>query len=97
MRLFGKPERRFALDKDAATRIFQGEFNKALDALDDEREQAAIPSYEFGNLDTFLDVHEEVYRYLADRRRSPPSAPPIAIAAGSGGPIAEMTAVGRET
>lgn len=66
MRLFGKPARRFALDKDTATRIFQGEFNKALDALDDEREQAAIGGYEFGDLNTFLDVHEEVYRYLAE-------------------------------
>jgi len=63
MRVFGKPARRFALDKDAATRIFQGEFNKALDALDDEREQSAIRGYEFGDL---LDVHEEVYRYLAE-------------------------------
>ena len=65
MHLFGNRGRRLALDRDAATRIFQSEFTKALDALDDEREHAALPSYEFGNLDTFLDVHEEVYRYLA--------------------------------
>lgn len=66
MHLFGNRGRRLALDKDAATRIFQGEFNKALDALDDEREHAALSSYEFGNLDTILDVHEEVYRFLAE-------------------------------
>lgn len=66
MRLFGKPARRLALDKDAATRIFQGEFNKALDALDDERERSSLRDYEFRDLGTFLDVHEEVYRYLAE-------------------------------
>lgn len=66
MRLFGKPARRLALNKDAATRIFQGEFNKALDALDDERERSSLRDYEFRDLDTFLDIHEEVYRYLAE-------------------------------
>lgn len=65
MRIFNRG-RRFALEADAATRIFQTEFNKALDALEDEREHAAIGGYEFGDLGTFLDVHEEVYRYLAE-------------------------------
>ena len=50
MRLFGNPGRRFALDKDAATRIFQSEFNRTLDALEDEREQSSLSSYEFGTL-----------------------------------------------
>ena len=66
MRLFGSPGRRFALAADAAARIFQVEFNRSLDALEDEREQASLPGYEFDNLGTFLDVHEEVYRYLAE-------------------------------
>lgn len=66
MRLFGKPARRFALDKDAATRIFQNEFNRALDALEDEHEQAAVLTYEYGSMDLFLDVHEAVYGYLAE-------------------------------
>lgn len=66
MRLFGNPGRRFALDREAATRIFQTEFNKALDAMDAESLQAGAWDYEFGNMDTFLDVHEEVYRYLAE-------------------------------
>ena len=66
MRLFGNPGRRFALDRDGTTRIFQGEFNKALDAIEDESVQADIPGYEFGDIGTFLDIHEEVYRYLAE-------------------------------
>ena len=56
MRLFGSPGRRFALAADAAARIFQDEFNCALDVLEDEREQAGMPGYEFDNLATFLDV-----------------------------------------
>ncbi|MFN3944258.1 MAG: hypothetical protein ACK4K7_04965 [Allosphingosinicella sp.] len=40
MHLFGKPGRRFTLDREAATRIFQAEFNKALDAMDAESLQA---------------------------------------------------------
>jgi len=66
MRLFNRQPRRFSLDKAAATRIFQAEFNRALDALEDEREYSTIGGYEYGNLSTFLDVHEEVYRYLAE-------------------------------
>src|SRR5690606_28231725 len=59
MRLFNRQPRRFSLDKAAATRIFQAEFNRALDALEDEREYSTIGGYEYGNLSTFLDVHEE--------------------------------------
>jgi integrase len=66
MRLFGNPGRQFALDPAAATRIFRAEFNKALDAMDEESMQAGAYGYEYGNMDTFLDVHEEVYRYLAE-------------------------------
>lgn len=66
MRLFSNPGRRFALDPAAATRIFRAEFNKALDAMDEESMQAGAYGYEYGNMDTFLDVHEEVYRYLAE-------------------------------
>ena len=40
MRLFGGGERRFALDANAAAVIFKKEFNQALNALEDEREQA---------------------------------------------------------
>jgi hypothetical protein len=66
MRLFGNPGRQFALASAAATRIFRAEFNKALDAMDEESMQAGAYGYEYGNMDTFLDVHEEVYRYLAE-------------------------------
>jgi integrase len=66
MRLFGNPGRRFALDPAAAKRIFQTEFEKALDAMNEESMQAGAYGYEYGNMGTFLDVHEEVYRYLAE-------------------------------
>lgn len=70
MRLFGNPGRRLALEPEAATRIFQAEFHRALDAIEEERVQAQLPSYEFHDLDTFLDVHEEVYRVLAENNCS---------------------------
>jgi integrase len=66
MRLFGKPERRYSLDAGSAAQIFRKEFNKALDQLEDEREQASTSGYDFGDIRTFLDVHEEVYRHLAE-------------------------------
>src|SRR5690606_26667045 len=66
MRLFGSTERRYALDAEAAARIFKREFNRALDSLEQERELSTLPSYEYGNLNLFMDVHEEVYRYLAE-------------------------------
>lgn len=55
-----------ALDAGATRRIFQSEYNRALDALEDEREHATLPGYEFGNATTFLDVQEEVSRYLVE-------------------------------
>jgi hypothetical protein len=36
------------------------------DATDEESLQAGAWNYEFGDMLTFLDVHEEVYRYLAE-------------------------------
>lgn len=66
MRLFGNPGSRLALEPDAATRIFQAEFHRALDAIEEERVHAQFSDYEFHDLDTFLDVHEEVYRVLAE-------------------------------
>lgn len=65
MRLFGGSERRFALEADTAARIFKKEFSKALDALENEREQSTDHSYEYGGIDIFLGVHEAVYGYLA--------------------------------
>lgn len=66
LRLFGSPQPKFTMADEAAKRVFQAEFNKALDNLENERELAVSPSYDFRNFDTFLDVHEEVYRFLAD-------------------------------
>lgn len=66
LRLFGNPTRRFALDAAAAKRIFQKEFDLALDSIENEREYASLPNYEFRDFNTYLDVHEEVYRYLAE-------------------------------
>lgn len=66
MRLLGSPSRRLALDSAAIKRIFEKEFEFALDAIEDEREQASMAGYEFRDFGTYLDVHEEVYRYLAD-------------------------------
>ena len=68
MRLFGKPERRYSLDTGAAAQIFQKEFNRALDQLEDEREQASIPDYDFKDITTFLDVHEEEGAFGPDSR-----------------------------
>lgn len=65
MRLFGSNKRRFALDADAAARIFKKEFNQALDALEDERERATDYDYDYGGIGVFLDIHEAVYGYLA--------------------------------
>lgn len=66
MRLFGNPGRRLALDSAAIKLIFEKEFELALDAIEEERELATMPGYEFRDFGTYLDVHEEVYRYLAD-------------------------------
>jgi integrase len=65
VRLFGSSERRFALDADAAARVFKNEFNKALDVLEDERERSKELDYDFGSIDLFIDVHEAIYGYLA--------------------------------
>ena len=70
MRLFGNPGRRLALDSAAIKRIFEKEFELALDAIEEEREQANMPGYEFRDFGTYLDVHEEVYRYLAETSSS---------------------------
>lgn len=67
MRLFGKEARRYSVDAEAARRIFQREFNLALDAIEDEREQATLSRYPFIDFPTFLEVHEEIYRYLAEK------------------------------
>lgn len=65
VRLFGGSERRYALDADAASRIFKNEYNIALDVLEDERERSKELDYDFGGISVFLDVHEAIYSYLA--------------------------------
>ncbi|MCJ8191952.1 tyrosine-type recombinase/integrase [Sphingomicrobium aestuariivivum] len=70
MRLFGSATRRLAMDAPDATKIFKAEFEHALDQIEDEREHASLEGYEYGSFETFLDVHEHVYRYLAETKCS---------------------------
>jgi len=65
VRLFGNREVRRGLEVGDAKRIFDSELLKALAGLEEEREDAALLQYEFGDFTTFLAVHEQVYRYLS--------------------------------
>lgn len=80
MRLFGNPGRRLALDSAAIKLIFEKEFELALDAIEEEREHATMPGYEFRDFGTYLDMHEEVYRYLADTNCTHEAIDPTAFA-----------------
>lgn len=66
VRLFGSSETRITLERHAARQVFESEFNKVLDALEDKREMATLPGYEYPSFTSFLDTQEEVYRYLAE-------------------------------
>lgn len=54
----------------SAARLFQVEFDEALDALESERGRARSDGYEFTDFTTFLEVHEEAYRYLVQHPSS---------------------------
>ncbi len=70
MRLFKSPGRRVSLEPAAIKLIFEKEFELALDAIEEERAHATVPNYDYRDLPTYLDVHEEVYRYLAETSAS---------------------------
>ena len=95
VRLFGNSARRFAIDAEAAKRIFQKEFNRALDALEQEREQAELSSYEYGSIDVFPDVHEAVYGHLAKTNGTGASLT-FAEWAGQVGPDHDIASVAQE-
>src|SRR6476620_11520451 len=82
MRLFGNPGRRLALDSAAIKRIFEKEFELALDAIEEEREQANMPGYEFRYLGETSSSHWGIDR-AALAKRAPcldPHAAELAMA-----------------
>ncbi len=47
LRLFGNPKPKFTIDKEAATRLWEAEFNRSLDFVENEREHALSRDYDF--------------------------------------------------
>jgi hypothetical protein len=67
LRLFSNARTKATMSPDEARRVFQAELATAMRNLEEERAHAMMKPYDHGDFETFLTVHEEVYRFLADQ------------------------------
>jgi hypothetical protein len=66
MRLFTRRDMSEILSPEEATAVFEVELRRALDQIEAEHSQARYSAYDYVNIRSFLNVHEAVYRYLAE-------------------------------